>query len=155
MLARFTWQDWLRYIGFVLLNAGVATYGTYTITQYVKAISDEGMGLIVLPMAFISLLVFAILYPVLRGVRPGLARLNALYLAFVGALFTLAIVSAVPMLLTQSSYMPLPQLVQQFGVWVLLIVCCGHLYGWLPLLGIAAMNKMLSPVFFPRPATSS
>ncbi|MDX1932356.1 MAG: hypothetical protein SFU56_07110 [Capsulimonadales bacterium] len=140
-----------RYTGFVLMNVGITVYGTDAIVRYVRAISHEGFTLFVLPMAVISGIVFSGLYPILRRLSPGLPRFAALYVGFLAALLALTAFFLVLQLVQNPGSLADPaQFFQSLGLGAMLIVGCGHLYGFPYVLGIAAVNKVLSPVFFPR-----
>ncbi len=146
-MAQYSSTDWWRYAGFLLLNVAMATGGTYYITRNLPPVRDDSLRMFVLPMGIISLLLFTGLYPILRYLRPGVPRFLALYGAFNFALVALAIYFVT----AQRSVVPIGELIARIASFVLLIVSFGHLYGFVPLLGIAAINRLFSRLLFPHP----
>lgn len=154
-MAHYRSADWWRYAGFVLLNVAMATGGTYYIIQSMPPLRGE-IPHFVPPMGMISFLLFACLYPFLRRMSPGLPRFLTLYGAFNAALVGLSLYFVVAGLLLGSvSLMPIDEFLRHIGTTFLLVVGCGHMYGFVFLLGIAAVNRLVSRLFFPRFALSS
>ncbi len=142
----------LRHLGFVTLNTGITLGGAYAIVQFVRAITEDGMQFFVQPLSVIAPCVFLLLYPILRRLPSGRPRFLALYGAFAATLFTLGLYSGI--LLSKSSSNPLTT--GQYLQWMVLIVIAGHVYGSVWLVVIAAVNKLCSPLLFPRdPASAS
>lgn len=145
-MARYTGADRWRYAGFVLLNVAMATVGTYFIIESQPPLRGESLQSFVLPMGVISALVFTLLYPLLRRLTPGIPRFLALYGAFIIALVALTLYSGVLSL----SRMPPGEFIAEMGRLLILVIAFGHVLGFVPLLGIAAINRIFSGLFFPR-----
>lgn len=151
MQKRFDAKDWCRYGGFVLLNVAMTACFSYSITQFVGAVRTEGMKMLVLPMTVIALIVFFVMYPILRRVEPGISRFIALYSGFACSLVALGLYLSFFVFNRNTGGVTNPTTnLQNFFFWLILIVGCGHLYGFPALLAIAGVNKVLSRVFFPR-----
>jgi hypothetical protein len=154
----FTQRDWYRYAGFLVLNIGMTLYGSYSIITYLYRLVDNGFVLFFVPMIFISTVSFGVLYPILRRLRPGIRRFLALYVAFVVALMVLgitaAILSAILYAIQYQDFLITLGALRNYSQFILLVLGGGHLYGFPALLIIAAVNKLFSPVFFPRLAAN-
>jgi hypothetical protein len=140
--------DGVRYAGFVALNAALAGGASYYVWRSLPPLRVEPATLLFVPVTVLSFLALVGLYPVLVRLPRGIPRALALYGAFAAVLvgyglylaFGLGMVSRPP---------GTPLFVPAF---LLLAVGAGHLYGFPLLLGLAVVNRLLSPVFFPRPA---
>jgi hypothetical protein len=137
--------DVFRYVGFVALNAALASGAAYWVWRGLPPLRDEPAAFLFLPLSLLSLVALVGLYPVLLRLPRGAPRFLALYAAFVAVLVGYGIYLGL--------LGPRPPDAPLFNPsFILLAVGMGHLYGLPLLLGLAAVNRLCSPVFFPPPA---
>jgi hypothetical protein len=140
--------DGIRYAGFVALNAALASGAAYYFWRHLPPVRDEAPTFLFVPISVLSLFALVGLYPVLSRLPRGVPRFLALYGAFAAVLAGYGLYLGFGM--GMGTRPPdAPAFVPAF---LLLALGAGHLYGLPLLLLLAAVNRLFSPVFFPKPA---
>lgn len=134
-----------RWIAFVGVNVlAVALYLEW-LRSWLPPLMDEGRDLVLVPVTCIASITFLLMHPVLMWIESHLGRLSLLAAAFGGgiAAFTATFfVSLGP----QRADLPSPLGLLVFAVLMQV------LYGAPMFLGLAGLNKVLSPILIGVPA---
>lgn len=142
--------DLRRYAGFVALNTAMVLGVCLWVRASNPPLRADPLSAAVIPYTVASGLVFVALYPILWRQRPGLGRAVTFYLGFLAMLVSIPTVGLILTLARQAQILDLEGLVRGFA----LMIAFGHIFGFVPLIGMAVVNKLVGSIFFPRPGSS-
>lgn len=140
-------RDGPRHVGFVAANALALLGLSYQVYVCFPPVRDEAW-MSLWPMNGLALVGFAALYPIPRRLPRGLPRLGAFYLGFVAVLAGYGAFLDAFVGLYRGLGFPVRLMMSE-----ILALMYGHILGLPMFLLLAAMNKVLGPLFFPGAAT--
>ena len=127
-----------RHLGFVALNGALASATCFVLWQGLPFLANEPGSLLFWPMTLISLVTFALLYPILKRQRSPWFRAPLFYLAFLASLVSYG--GYLWLIVPHGTAMMIP-----------LALVAGHLYGLPLLVVIWLVNTALAPLLFRQP----